>query len=65
MDDNTKTASSLLKKFFESFISKELEKENFTTEYLTLLKILWFKFDEIVVKTGGYGNYRKKFILQL
>lgn len=50
MEDDTKTASPLLKNFFENFLSKELERNDIPTEYLSLLKILLFGFDEIVTK---------------
>lgn len=62
MDDNTETASPLLKNFFENFLSKELEKEDISGEYLTLLKILWLSFDEVITKSK---IARRIFILQL
>ncbi len=51
MNENTGTVSPLLKNFFENFLSTELEKEDISDEYLTLLKILWLSFDEIITKT--------------
>lgn len=51
MDEHAKTASPLLKNFFENFLSKELEKEDISNEYSILLKILWLSFDEIITKS--------------
>lgn len=39
-----------LRKFFQNFLSEEKNKHDISDEYLTLLKILWHCFDEIIIR---------------